>query len=40
MKKQGILSIEKENVFQIIKENIYDEKDAFIREIISNSRDA
>lgn len=40
MLKQGMLSIEKENIFQIIKENIYDEKDAFIREIISNSRDA
>ncbi len=38
--KTGMLSIEKENIFQIIKENIYDEKDAFIREIISNSRDA
>lgn len=40
MMKKGNLSVNSENIFQIIQDNIYDEKDAFVREIISNGQDA
>lgn len=40
MMKKGSLSVNNENIFQIIQDNIYDDKDAFVREIISNGQDA
>ena len=38
--KQGSISIDTENIFQIIKKWLYSDKDIFIRELISNGCDA
>ncbi len=40
MKEQGILSVESENIFPVIKKWLYPQKDVFARELISNAADA
>lgn len=38
--KKGMLSVESENIFPIIKKWLYTEQDIFIREVLSNGSDA
>ncbi len=40
MADSGKISVDSENIFQIIQGNIYDDKDVFIRELIANGADA
>ena len=39
-KQQGGISVNRENIFPIIKKWLYSEKDIFLREIVSNATDA
>ncbi len=39
-KKKGGISVDRENIFPIIKKWLYSEKDIFLREIVSNATDA
>ncbi len=39
-KQQGGISVDRENIFPIIKKWLYSEKDIFLREIVSNATDA